>query len=135
MKKLRGVCAAGWGEPCPALRDASETSTNRGNALGRGESSPQLEMGTAHFLVFEPFPYLELALVALAEIPEADAEGVFPLDWTQCYDERRHRAFWILSFLFFLRAEFRISPKEHKPRKMESISPKLLFPLFRVHLN
>ncbi len=35
--------------------------------------------------VFEPFPYLELALVALAEIPEADAEGVFPLDWTQ-YD-------------------------------------------------
>jgi hypothetical protein len=41
-------------------------------------------MGTAHFLVFEPFPYLELALVALAEIPEADAEGVFPLDWTQC---------------------------------------------------
>ena len=27
-------------------------------------------MGTAHFLVFEPFPYLELALVALAEIPE-----------------------------------------------------------------
>jgi hypothetical protein len=34
-------------------------------------------MGTAHFLVFEPFPYLELALVALAEIPEADAEGVF----------------------------------------------------------
>ena len=48
MKKLRGVCAAGWGEPCPALRDASETSTNRGNALGRGESSPQLEMGTAH---------------------------------------------------------------------------------------
>ena len=27
--------------------------------------------------VFEPFPYLELALVALAEIPEADAEGVF----------------------------------------------------------
>jgi hypothetical protein len=40
-------------------------------------------MGTAHFLVFEPFPYLELALVALAEIPEADAEGVFPLDPTQ----------------------------------------------------
>ena len=77
LKKLRGVCAAGWGEPCPALRDASETSTNRGNALGRGESSPQPEMGTAHFLVFEPFPYLELALVALAEIPEADAEGVF----------------------------------------------------------
>ncbi|KKU58549.1 MAG: hypothetical protein UX81_C0021G0002 [Parcubacteria group bacterium GW2011_GWA2_47_12] len=31
--------------------------TNRGNALGRGESSPQLEMGTAHLLVFEPFPY------------------------------------------------------------------------------
>ena len=29
--------------------------------------------------------YLELALVALAEIPEADAEGVFPLDQTQ-YD-------------------------------------------------
>ena len=27
--------------------------------------------------------YLELALVALAEIPEADAEGEFPLDWTQ----------------------------------------------------
>ena len=77
LKKLRGVCAAGWGEPCPALRDASETSTNRGNALGRGASSPQQEMGTAHFLVFEPFPYLELALVALAEIPEADAEGVF----------------------------------------------------------
>ncbi len=83
MKNLRGVCAAGWGEPCPALRDATERSTNRGNALGRGESSPQPEMGTAHFLVFEPFPYLELALVALAEIPEADAEGVFPLDWTQ----------------------------------------------------
>jgi len=57
--------------------------TNRGNALGRGESSPQPEMGTAHLLVFEPFPYLELALVALAEIPEANAEGVFPLDWTQ----------------------------------------------------
>ena len=35
--------------------------------------------------VFEPFPYLELALVALAEIPEADAEGVFPLDLPQ-YD-------------------------------------------------
>ena len=63
--------------PVPLRRDASETSTNRGNALGRGESSPQPEMGTAHFLVFEPFPYLELALVALAEIPEADAEGVF----------------------------------------------------------
>ncbi|MEI8175086.1 MAG: hypothetical protein WCG28_04005 [bacterium] len=57
-------------------------STNRDNALGRGESSPQPEMGTAHLLVFEPFPYLELALVALAEIPEADAEGVFSLDWT-----------------------------------------------------
>jgi hypothetical protein len=85
MKNLRGVCAAGWGEPCSALRNATAGSTNRGNALGRGESSPQLEMGTAHFLVFEPFPYLELALVALAEIPEADAEGVFPLDWTQ-YD-------------------------------------------------
>ncbi len=83
MKNLRGVCAAGWGEPCPALRDATERSTNRGNALGRGESSLQPEMGTAHFLVFEPFPYLELALVALAEIPEADAEGGFPLDWTQ----------------------------------------------------
>jgi len=52
-------------------------STNRGTALGRGESSPQLEMGTAQFFPFEPFPYLELALVALAEIPEADAEGVF----------------------------------------------------------
>ena len=77
MKNLRGVCAAGWGEPCPALPDATAGSTNRGNALGRGESSPQLEMGTAHLLVFEPFPYLELALVALAEIPEADAEGVF----------------------------------------------------------
>ena len=63
--------------PVPLRRDASETSTNRGNALGRGESSPQLEMVTAHFLVFEPLPYLELALVALAEIPEADAEGVF----------------------------------------------------------
>ena len=85
MKNQRGVCAAGWGEPCPALRDASETSTNRGNALGRGESSPQPEMGTAHLLVFEPFPYLELALVALAETPEADAEGVFSLDLTQ-YD-------------------------------------------------
>ena len=83
MKNLRGVCAAGWGEPCPALRDATAGSTNRGNALGRGESSPQPEMGTAHLLVFEPFPYLELALVALAEIPEADASGVFPLDWTQ----------------------------------------------------
>jgi len=35
-------------------------------------------MGTAHFLVFEPFPYLELALIALAEIPKADAEdGIF----------------------------------------------------------
>ena len=45
MKNLRGVCAAGWGEPCPALRDASETSTNRGNALGRGESSPQPAAG------------------------------------------------------------------------------------------
>jgi len=77
MKNLRGVCAAGWGEPCPALPDATERSTNRGNALGRGESSPQQAMGTAHLLVFEPFPYLELALVALAEIPEADAEGVF----------------------------------------------------------
>ena len=78
MKNLRGVCAAGWGEPRPALRDASEASTNRDNALGRGESSPQLEMGTAHFLVFEPFPYLELALVALAEMSEADAEdGIF----------------------------------------------------------
>ena len=83
MKNLRGVCAAGWGEPCPALRDATERSTNRGNALGRGESSPQPEMGTAPALVFEPFPYLELALVALAEIPEADAEGVFSLDLTQ----------------------------------------------------
>ena len=51
--------------PVPLRRDASETSTNRGNALGRGESSPQLEMGTAPALVFEPFPYLELALVAL----------------------------------------------------------------------
>lgn len=69
--------------PVPLRRDATERSTNRGNALGRGESSPQPEMGTAHFLVFEPFPYLELALVALAEIPEADAEGVFSLDWTQ----------------------------------------------------
>ena len=58
--------------------------TNRGNALGRAECSPQSEMGTAHFLVFEPFPYLELALVALAEIPEADAEGGFTLDLTQC---------------------------------------------------
>jgi len=48
MKNLRGVCAAGWGEPCPALRDASETSTNRGNALGRGESSPQLAAGFAN---------------------------------------------------------------------------------------
>src|SRR3989338_6046688 len=48
MKNLRGVCAAVWGEPCSALRNASETSTNRGNALGRGESSPQLEIGTAH---------------------------------------------------------------------------------------
>src|SRR3989338_10818952 len=67
MKNLRGVCAAGWGEPCPALPDATERSTNRGNALGRGESSPQLEMGTAYFLVFEPFPHLELALIALAE--------------------------------------------------------------------
>jgi len=28
--------------------------------------------------------YLELALVALAEIPEADASGVFPLGLTQC---------------------------------------------------
>ena len=45
LKNLRGVGAAGWGEPCPALRDASETSTNRGNALGRGASSPQLEAG------------------------------------------------------------------------------------------
>ncbi|OGI72730.1 hypothetical protein A2W56_02830 [Candidatus Nomurabacteria bacterium RIFCSPHIGHO2_02_41_18] len=83
MKNLRGVCAVGWGEPCSALRNAPAGSTNRDNALGRGESSPQLEMGTAHFLVFEPLPYLELALVALAEIPEADASGVFPLDWTQ----------------------------------------------------
>jgi hypothetical protein len=33
----------------------------------------------------QKFRCLELALVALAEIPEADAEGVFPLDWTQ-YD-------------------------------------------------
>src|SRR3989344_6364845 len=84
LKNLRGVCAAGWGEPCSALRNATAGSTNRGNALGRGASSPQSEMGTDHFLVFEPFPYLELALVALAEIPEADAEGVFPLDLTQC---------------------------------------------------
>ena len=83
MKNLRGVCAVGRGEPCSALRNAPAGSTNRDNALGRGESSPQLEMGTAHFLVFEPLPYLELALVALAEIPEADASGVFPLDWTQ----------------------------------------------------
>ena len=79
------ACAHGWGEPCSALRNAPAGSTNRGNALGRGESSPQLEMGTAHFLVFEPFPYLELALVALAEIPEGGCRGCIPLDLTQ-YD-------------------------------------------------
>ena len=84
MKKLRGVCAAGWGEPCPALRDATERSTNRGNALGRGASSPQLEAGFfLERLIYwylsrsKKSRYLELALVALAEIPEADAEGGF----------------------------------------------------------
>ena len=74
--------------PVPALWDATERSTNRGNALGRGESSPQPEMGTArlqmpmfsHRLIYwylSRSHILELALVALAEIPEADAEGVF----------------------------------------------------------
>jgi hypothetical protein len=88
-------------------------------------------MGTAHFLVFEPFPYLELALVALAEIPEADAEGVFPLVWTQ-YDminggtEHLHLSSCRIPNL----AEFQ---KTFSRGKAESVSPKLLFPLFRVH--
>ena len=88
MKNLRGVCAAGWGEPCPALRDASETSTNRGNALGRGESSPQLEMGTAHFLVFEPLGKSQLPRTG-ARSPSGNSRGgclgCIPLDPTQ-YD-------------------------------------------------
>ena len=67
----------------PAGGEPRRGTTTGGTAGGRGDPPPQLEMVTAHFLVFEPFPYLKLALVALAEIPEADASGVFPLDWTQ----------------------------------------------------
>jgi len=84
MKNQRGVCAVGWGEPCSALRNATVGSTNRDNALGRGESSPQLAAGFfLKRLIYRYLSrskktrYLELALVALAEIPEADAEGGF----------------------------------------------------------
>ena len=80
--------------------------------------------------VDEPFPYLELALVALAEIPEADAEGVFPLDWTQ-YDmmnEGTEHSEFLVSPIppNPLRAEFRISPnfKNIQPRKSEIHIPK-----------
>src|SRR3989338_11566726 len=63
LKKLRGVCAAGWGEPCPALRDATVGSTNRGTALGRGGSSPQPEIGNGPFPGFLPFPFPKIALL------------------------------------------------------------------------
>ena len=68
--------------------------------------------------------YLELALVALAEIPEADAEGVFPLDMTQ-YDMMNEGTILNLNFGFLLRAEFRISPnfKKHSAEKKRNPSP------------
>ncbi len=85
IKNLRGVCAAGWGEPCSALRNATAGSTNRGNALGRGESSPQPEMGTAHLLVFEPFPYLRTGARSPSGNSRGGCRGWIPLDQTQ-YD-------------------------------------------------
>jgi len=87
MKNLRGVCAAGWGEPCPASAGCESASWRRARteATHWGEENPLPNKKWERLIypVFEPFPYLELALVALAEIPEADAEGVFPLGLTQ----------------------------------------------------
>ena len=90
-------------------------------------------MGTAHLLVFEPFPYLELALVALAEIPEADAEGVFPLERTQ-YDMMNEGTehLYLGSCRIPNLAEFQ---KTFSRGKAESISPKLLFRFSESILN
>ena len=63
--------------PVPLCGMRPQGARTEATHWGEENPSPQLAMVTAHFLVFEPFPYLELALVALAEIPEADAEGVF----------------------------------------------------------
>ena len=90
MKNLRGVCAAGWGEPCSALRNASVSEheprqrTGERSILSPTRSGLFLERLIYRYLSrSKKSRYLELALVALAEIPEADAEGEFPLDWTQ----------------------------------------------------
>ena len=99
--------------PVPLRRDASETSTNRGNALGRGESSPQPEMGTAHFLVFEPFPYPRTGARSPSGNFRGGCRGCIPLDQTQ-YDMMKegteHFEFEFRSFLFK-----ETCPSPHRP--------------------
>ena len=124
MKNLRGVCAAGWGEPCPALRDATERSTNRGNALGRGESSPQLEMGTAHLPGIWAVPIPRTGARSPSGNSRGGCRGCIPLDQTQWYDERRHR----LSFVFCLYSFCAVSSLK-KPDRAPSPIPNLkIFP-------
>ena len=84
-----------------------------------------------HLSLSQRSRYLERALVALAEIPEADAEGVFPLDWTQ-YDMMNEGTehLYLGSCRIPNLAEFQ---KTLSREKAESVSPKLLFLLFRVH--
>ena len=115
MKNLRGVCAAGWGEPCSALRNASVSEheprqrTGERSILSPTRSGLFLERLIYRYLSrSKKSRYLELALVALAEIPEADAEGVFPLDWTQ-YDMMNEGTILNLNFgfcLYFLLRRF-----------------------------